>query len=89
MQFPIGKDCSPLICIIFSGLLLLGTALPAKAETRYMQYDLYEVNGHPGFLSAWAINGPLDKVIVVVPGFDPQNTSRPIDELMECWLPYR
>jgi hypothetical protein len=74
--------------LILSGLLMLCAALPLKAETNYMQYDLYEVNGHSGYLSAWAINGPLDKVIVVVPGFDTQNTSRPIDDLKDDFAPF-
>ena len=74
--------------LILPGLLMLCAALPLKAETNYVQYDLYEVNGHSGYLSAWAINGPLDKVIVVVPGFDTQNTSRPIDDLKDDFAPF-
>lgn len=73
--------------VILSGLLLLGTAPHLQAETRFEQYDLYEVNGHPGFLSAWAISGPLDKVIVIVPGFDTKNHSTPLDELTDDFAP--
>lgn len=88
MKFPFDRVVAPLIRSILPGLLLLCTAPPVQAETRYMQYDLYELNGHSGFLSAWAINGPLDKVIVVVPGFDAQNNGRPIDDLTDDFAPF-
>jgi len=55
----------------------------SHAETGTVLYDQYEVNGHPGFLSAWAVHGPLDKVLLIVPGFDTKNDSMPIDELYD------
>lgn len=48
---------------------------------RTVLHDEPIVNGHPGYLSAWDVNGPLDKVILIVPGYDTKNNSLPIDEL--------
>lgn len=66
-------------------LILLITALSltafARAEGDIVLHDQPVVNGHPGYLSAWAVHGPLDKVLLIVPGFDFENHAPPIDEL--------
>jgi pimeloyl-ACP methyl ester carboxylesterase len=68
----------------FALLLLLSLAPdPARAETETVLHDEYVVNGHAGYLSAWAKNGPLDRVLLIVPGFDIENDSMPIDELYD------
>jgi hypothetical protein len=56
---------------------------PASAQTEYVLHDELEVNGHAGYLSACAVHGELDKVILVVPGFDTSNDTLPIDELTD------
>ena len=57
-------------------LLLPG---PGRAET--VLYDQYEINGHPGYLTAGEVNHGLQRVLLVVPGFDTRNDSLPLDEL--------
>lgn len=57
----------------------------AAVET--VLYDQQEVNGHPGFLSAWAVQGRLDKVLLIVTGFDTSNDSHPGDELFDDFAP--
>ena len=59
-------------CILF-------TALPLSAE-EVLVYDRDPVNGHPGYLSAWLVNGILDKPIVIVKGYDNSNDDHPIDD---------
>jgi hypothetical protein len=44
-------------------------------------YDQYEINGHPGYLTAGEVNHGLQRVLLVVPGFDTRNDSLPLDEL--------
>ncbi len=61
---------------LFCCLLLPGLA---RAET--VLYDQYEVNGHPGYLTAGEINHGLERVLLIVPGFDTRNDSMPLDEL--------
>ena len=58
-------------------MLLAAFALSAQAEPEYHIYDEPIVNGHPGFLTASAVSGPLDKVVIIVPGFTPRTTSCP------------
>ena len=64
---------------LFFCLILL--PLAALADTEYRIYEQLEINGHPGYLTAAAVHGPLDKVIVVVPGFDTENDELPLDNL--------
>ncbi len=46
-------------------------------------FDVLEVNGHPGYLTAYEISpdGIVDKVILLVSGFDTSNTNHPIDSI--------
>jgi len=69
------------IQILKSMALCVAILLPAVGRAETVLYDQYAVNGHPGYLSAWAVHGPLDKVILVVPGFDTKNDNMPLDEL--------
>jgi pimeloyl-ACP methyl ester carboxylesterase len=62
-------------------LLCAALWLPHSGHAEIYLHDQPVVNGHPGYLSAWAISGELDRVIVIVPGFDTSNSSLPIDEL--------
>jgi hypothetical protein len=62
-------------------LFFAALSLPATGHADTVLYDQYTVNNHPGYLSAWAVSGPLDKVILIVPGFDTRNNSMPLDEL--------
>ncbi len=57
--------------------LLLSFALAGTASAELQFYEQVEVNGHPGFQSAWSVSGELDKVILVVPGFDLVNDEPP------------
>ena len=51
--------------------------------------DVLEVNGHPGYLTAQEMSpdGVVDKVLVVVKGFDNDNTEHPIDDLNTKYQP--
>ncbi len=66
--------------LLFTPMLL---ASPSYAAVEVVLYDQYEVNGHDGYLSAWAVHGPLDKVLLIVPGFDTNNNSMPVDDLLD------
>lgn len=46
-----------------------------------MVYDRDPVNGHQGFLSAWRVTGVLDKLVIVVKGYDTLNADHPVDDL--------
>ena len=74
---------------LFSLLLCLsmGFASGIRAETGTVFYDQSEVNGHPGYLSAWAVHDKLDKVLLIVPGFDTSNNSLPADGLVDDFEP--
>jgi PGAP1-like protein len=65
---------------------LLATA-SLQAEMRTVLHDQPLVNGHSGYLSAWAVHGSLDKVLLIVPGFDTSNSSLPADDLMDDFAP--
>jgi pimeloyl-ACP methyl ester carboxylesterase len=73
-----------LLSILCLTLLFSGHA---RSEAEIVLYDQYEVNGHTGYLSAWAVHGPLDKVLLIVPGFDTKNGSMPVDELLDDLAP--
>jgi len=63
-------------------LCLIGV-FPAMAQTETVLYDEAEVNGHPGFLTAWSVHGELDRVVVIVPGFDTENVNPPLEQLQD------
>ncbi|MFL0800821.1 MAG: GPI inositol-deacylase [Agarilytica sp.] len=44
-------------------------------------FDAPTINGHPGYAVAADVSGNIDKVILVVSGFDTDNDNRPEDEL--------
>lgn len=44
-------------------------------------FDHPTINGHPGYAAAADISGALDKVLIVVSGFDTDNNNRSEDEL--------
>jgi hypothetical protein len=62
-------------------LLALLLILPAMARAETVLFDQYEVNRHPGYLSAWEVNHGLKRVLLIVPGFDTRNDSMPLDKL--------
>jgi hypothetical protein len=62
-------------------LLCVAWLWPATSRAETVLYDQYEVNGHPGYLTAWAVHGELDRVLLIVPGFDTENDSMPLDDL--------
>lgn len=52
-------------------------------------YDCLTVNGHPGYLTAYEVSpdGIWDKVMILVTGFDTDNTSHPINDINTDWQP--
>lgn len=70
--------------IIFSFTIVLSFAMKAQNPdvVRYV-VDEPTINGHPGYAVAADVSGALDKVLLVVSGFDTKNESRPEDELDE------
>ena len=69
--------------------LLLGPVLlmPALIHAETILYDQYEINGHPGYLSAWEVSHSMENVLLIVPGFDTRNSSMPLDELRGDFAP--
>ena len=67
--------------ILCLALCCLLASVAAQAEPEHILHDEPEVNGHPGYLSAWAVHGELDKVVLIVPGFDTENDDLPFDRL--------
>jgi hypothetical protein len=57
------------------------------AQDDYFIYDQAEINGHPGYLTAWAIQEPMDKVVLIAAGFDVKNEKHPVDELTGDFAP--
>ena len=55
--------------------------LPSLARAETVLYDQYEINGHPGYLTAGELNHGLERVLLIVPGFDTRNDTMPLDEL--------
>jgi hypothetical protein len=60
-------------------VLLLSTSVGVTSTA----FDVAEVNGHPGYLTAQEMSsdGVVDKVLVVVKGFDTDNTEHPSEDL--------
>lgn len=50
-------------------------------------YDVPTVNGHDGYMTAWETNGPLDKVLLLVKGFDTKNEGHPSEDLYDDFQP--
>ncbi len=69
----------------FAALFIYGLALHCQAITpqgaERLITDHPSINGHPGYAVAAYISGALDKVLIVVSGFDTDNNNRPEDEL--------
>ena len=59
-----------------------GNAIATTPEgaVRYV-IDELTVNGHPGYSIAADVSGDVDKVMIIVSGFDVKNEARPEDEL--------
>lgn len=55
--------------------------LPGLARAETVLYDQYKIDGHPGYLTAGEVNHGLQRVLLIVPGFDTRNDSMPLDEL--------
>ncbi len=53
----------------------------STVDTDVILHDVPQLDGQPGYRSAWAVHGPLDKVLIIVPGFDVDNSKLPIEEL--------
>jgi pimeloyl-ACP methyl ester carboxylesterase len=64
-------------------LLALALSCPylAFAQEDFLIHDETRVNGHDGYLSAWAIVEPMDKVVMIAAGYDVKNEKNPIEEL--------
>lgn len=65
--------------IIFAAICSMVLAPTAFSER--IIYDQPTVNGHKGYLTAWDQNGPLDKVFMLVAGFDTENDDHPAQKL--------
>lgn len=66
----------------FISLLFLTSIIVASnALAEQIIHDELSVNGHEGYLTAWDKNGPLDKVFMLVAGFDTKNDDHPSDKL--------
>ncbi|MEN8141798.1 MAG: hypothetical protein ABFR97_11315 [Thermodesulfobacteriota bacterium] len=59
--------------------LLTGTSALAEPQV----YDVPELNGHPGYLTAYEISpdGIVDKVLILANGFDVENDSHPLEQI--------
>ena len=59
------------------------------ASATGVAYDCLTVNGHPGYLTASEVSpdGVWDKVMILVTGFDTDNTSHPINDINTDWQP--
>lgn len=71
-----------IILIVLSVMCLNVSAnpdAPALYERRIL--DVPTLHGHPGYAAAANISGVIDKVLLVVSGFDTENDDRPEDEL--------
>jgi len=68
----------PALTLLLTYCVLLWPG-PVRAET--VLYDQYEINGHPGYLTAGEVEHGLQRVLLIVPGFDTSNDSMPLDEL--------
>jgi hypothetical protein len=68
---------------------LLGAALllGAPAFSASVIHDVPVVNGHVGYLTAWETSGPVDKVLMLVTGFDTDNDDHPVDDLYTDFQP--
>jgi pimeloyl-ACP methyl ester carboxylesterase len=74
-------DIQKPVSIIFFFLLFL--TLTSTAYSERFTYDELVVNDHTGYLTAWDTNGPLDKVFLLVAGFDTENDDHPADFLYD------
>lgn len=63
---------SLILCTVF----LINTSF---AET--IIYEQPIVNGHAGYVMASEVNYPIDKVLILVRGFDTENDEHPVDKL--------
>ncbi len=71
------------ICFFnLSALLFFHTQSAAES----IIYDKTVINDHEGYLTAWEVNGPLDKVFMLVAGFDTENDDHPVDKLYGEYL---
>lgn len=62
------------LCILTALLLASGGVNAAEV------FDVLEVNGHPGYITAYQVSpdGIVDKVLMLVSGFDTDNDDHPI-----------
>ena len=70
--------------ILLSTIIVgMGVLISGASSALGTAYDVLEVNGHPGYLTAYEISpdGVLDNIIMVVTGFDTSNNSHPIDDI--------
>ncbi len=74
---------------ILAALLIAGSLLAsvASANPEIIVHDRETVNGHTGYLTAWAVQEPLDKVVLIAAGFDVENEKHPVDELTGDFAP--
>jgi pimeloyl-ACP methyl ester carboxylesterase len=70
-------------------MVALVTLLTARGEAQGTAFDVPVVNGHPGYLTAFQLSpdGIIDKVLIVVTGFDLSNDDHPIDDINDDYQP--
>ncbi|MFL0803652.1 MAG: GPI inositol-deacylase [Agarilytica sp.] len=73
--------CKTILSIVFAFICVMSASAEMPPGTVRHIYDAPTVNGHPGYAVAADVTGDIDKVILVVSGFDTENDSRPEDEL--------
>jgi surface protein with Ig-like domain len=68
------------IRLLTVAISILAFCSVASAAT---EYNVLEVNGHPGYLTATEVSpdGVMDKVLMLVSGYDSDNNDYPIDEI--------
>ncbi|MGB5179317.1 MAG: hypothetical protein WBP44_11375, partial [Gammaproteobacteria bacterium] len=73
--------CTLNICLVTSTILFVALTASETALASDTVYDRDPVNGHSGFLSAWRVTDELDKLVIVVKGYDTVNEGHPVEDL--------
>jgi pimeloyl-ACP methyl ester carboxylesterase len=71
----------------FSVLAMASLLVSGFAAAAPVIHDVATVNGHPGYITAWETSGALDKVLLLVTGFDTDNDDHPVDDLYGDYQP--
>lgn len=73
------KDISTFFSMVF--VFLVSSTFTPLVSAERLTYDELVVNDHQGYLTAWEKSGELDKVFLLVAGFDTKNDEHPADVL--------